>query len=48
MGQILPNLEFLLVVDPKTIFFWFYKKACPEGYPLITIRTAVNEKIMLP
>ena len=26
MGQTLPNLEFLLVVDPKTIFFWFYEK----------------------
>ncbi len=27
MGQILPNLDFLLVVDPKTIFFWFCKKS---------------------
>ncbi len=26
MRQILTNLEFLLVVDPKTIFFWFYMK----------------------
>ncbi len=27
MGQIWPNLKFLLVVDPKTIFFWFYEKS---------------------
>ena len=31
MGEILPNLEFLVVVDPKKISFGFMEKACLEG-----------------